>query len=303
VKLDVPDLLGEVGVPVVGLARACHAAPGALARLLRAVAKLGLVHETEPGTFVATEATALLRTGAPMREAVLLHGEEVFESLSRVLHTMRTGQPSFDRVFGQPLYDYLADSTGTDDTFEAALGQEPAAAAIAACGIGEAGVLVDVGGGNGSLLVRLLVAYPRLRGVLLDLPEAVQVAKERFVTAGVADRVECVEGSFFSDIPAGADVYLLSRVLSGWADRSATEILRGVRHAMPIGGRVLIREDLPPDADADAAWAAAVEMVGLVLLEACERDEAGYRRLLVAAGFDPAAIHRPSPGVLAASKL
>jgi methylase of polypeptide subunit release factors len=75
--------------------------------------------------------------------------------------------------------------------------------------------VVDVGGGNGALLLALLERRPGLRGIVFDLPEVAAEAEERIHAAGMADRCRAVGGSFFESVPAGGDVYVLSRILHG----------------------------------------------------------------------------------------
>jgi len=104
--------------------------------------------------------------------------------------------------------------------------------------------------------------------------------------AGVADRCELMAGDFFGDLPAGADAYLLSRVLHDWADDDARRILGACRSAMPPGGRLLIVEALLPERAAEQPAVIRMDLYMLVLLGARERTEAQSCRLLSDSGFD-----------------
>lgn len=64
--------------------------------------------------------------------------------------------------------------------------------------------MVDVGGGNGALLIAILRSHPEIRGILFDLAQGLAGAKEKLEAAGVADRVALDEGSFFEEVPACA---------------------------------------------------------------------------------------------------
>ena len=70
----------------------------------------------------------------------------------------------------------------------------------------------------------------------------------------------------FGDLPAGADAYLLSRVLHDWADDDARRILAACRWAMPAGGRLLIVEALLPERAADQPAVIRLDLYMLVLL-------------------------------------
>ncbi len=46
--------------------------------------------------------------------------------------------------------------------------------------------------------------------------------------------------SFFDALPAGADLYLLRKVLNDWPDEETVAILRRCSKAVPPGGRVVV---------------------------------------------------------------
>lgn len=298
VKLGVPDQLADGPVKVERLAHACQADPRALERLLRALTLLGLFTQPEPGTFGLTPTTDLLRSDVPgsVHLNALMQGDEIFRSFAEIMHTMRTGRPAFEQVYGQPFYAYLDANPQAAHTFNESMGDQRPPAALSTCDLSWAGTVVDIGGGNGGLLIELLGASPQSRGVLLELPDAVRQAQLRLADAGVADRVECVEGTFFDPVPTGGDAYVLSRVLHNWNDENATRILRRVHAAMGPDSRLIVLEELlPPDneaAGAGRAAAAMVDLLMLVTLEGCDRTEAEYRNLLVKNGFDVIAVRR-----------
>ena len=100
-------------------------------------------------------------------------------------------------------------------------------------------LVVDVGGGNGALLVELLRRRPGLRGVVFDLPETTRDE------AAFGGRIEFVAGSFFERVPPG-DVYVLSTILHDWDDDRAGQILRAIRAAAPDEGRLLVVDAVVP---------------------------------------------------------
>jgi hypothetical protein len=102
--------------------------------------------------------------------------------------------------------------------------------------------VLDVGGGDGTLLVAVLNAHPDLRGRVLDLAPTAAAAADRFARAGLDDRAGTVSGSFFEPLPVGADAYILSDILHDWADEQAREILTGCRRAAEPHGTVVVIE-------------------------------------------------------------
>src|SRR5260370_23697654 len=84
--------------------------------------------------------------------------------------------------------------------------------------------LVDVGGGDGTLLIALLTGHPGLRGTLVELPSPAAAARAAASAAGLAERVEGVVGRFFDPLPPGARGYPLSPILPNWGDNPAGTI-------------------------------------------------------------------------------
>ncbi len=309
-KFGIPDLMADGPRAVADLASASGTDQRALHRMLRALASAGLVRRTAPGTFELTPVGQPLRSGVARssRDAAIMFGEEVFRSLADITYTLRTGRPAFDKVYGQPFYDYLAGHPDAADTFSAAMGAAPVPAALASCDLTGVRTIVDVGGGNGGLLRWVLRAQPQARGILFDLPPAVQQARSKLAATEAAGRVEYVEGSFFDAMPAGADLYVLSRVLHNWPDDEAAAVLHRIRDAIAGDGRLIVLEELiesggaasgPAGAaggpePARAAGGNVMDLLILVMLSGCDRSEAEYRELLARAGFTVTAV-RPAP--------
>ncbi|HEU5469116.1 MAG TPA: methyltransferase [Actinophytocola sp.] len=293
-KLGVADLLADGPRTVAELATDCGANPRVLRRLLRGMASLGLFRRMESDTYELTPVGEPLCTAVAgsLRQTAVMHGEEVHRSFGEIMHTVRTGEPAFDQVHGRPFYAYLAEHPDAAGVFAGAMGSERVPATLAGCDLTGVTTLVDVGGGSGGLLAEALRSHPGMRGVLLELADAVRAARARLCESGVADRVDLVEGSFFDQVPHGGDAYVLSRVLHNWADEHATVILRRVRAAMDPGARLLVFEKFLSDNGGSAA-SAMVDLLMLGMLEGHDRTQAEYRELLTGAGFD-VVIVRPS---------
>ena len=148
--------------------------------------------------------------------------------------------------------------------------------------------VVDVGGGNGTLVIELLQRQPQLRGVVFDLPEVAAEAEARGEAAGLSDRCRVVPGSFFDEVPTGGDVYVLAKVLHDWDDAAAIRILTSVRAAAPDHARLLVIDSVVPDGNAPHP-SKALDLVMLSLVDGRERGEDEWRQLLEVGGFRPPA--------------
>jgi len=297
-ELRIADAMGDGTHTADELAAATGTDPVALLRLLRALAMAGIVAQPEPGRFALTPASRLLRSdveGSVHLNAVM-QGDEVFRSFAEITHTLRTGEPAFAKVFGVSYYDYLGANPEAAHNFHESMGAQQVPTGFASVDLTGVAHLVDVGGGNGTLLAGVLAAQPGIRGTLVELPEAVAVARPRLAEFG--DRVGYVEASFFDEVPPGGDAYVLCRVLHNWRDETAAALLRRVRAAMAPGTRLIVLEEFLPEAGADGAAGGAgiVDLLMLVTLEGRDRTGDEYRDLVTAAGFTVTEVRRSGAG-------
>jgi len=296
VQLDLADLLGNGPRSVADLVAATGAHAPALARLLRALAALGIVVQGADGRIALTPRGEALRRDAPgsVRDQVLfLAGDWFWRSWGELLYSVRTGQPAFDRVFGMSNFAYWAHHPAAGaihDTAFVQMAQASTAPLIGAYDFSRFATLVDVGGSTGPLLAAILAAYPGVRGILFDLPHVVAGAAPILGAAGVADRCATVGGSFFDAVPAGGDAYILKYIIHDWDDERATAILRRCHAAMVPGATLLLIEQVLPErleAGPGVQRGARLDLQMLVLTPGGrERTEREFRALLVDAGFE-----------------
>ncbi|WP_329576198.1 acetylserotonin O-methyltransferase [Kitasatospora sp. NBC_01250] len=292
-ELRVPDALDtRTATGAEALAREVGADPESLARLLRYLTMLGAVTADHDG-FRLTELGALLRadSAGSMRPLALMYGGPFYRSFAHLAHTVRTGETAFDHLFGENHFDHFARDPELAPLFDQSMAAssrmfEPLTThpvVTAASAAPAPGTVVDVAGGNGELLARLLTAHPRLNGVLLERPHVVEAARRSLAAAGCGERCEYLVGDF-ADVPAGGDLYLLSRVLHDWDDDRCREILRHLARAMPAHADLLIVERVLP-ADDSPSLAVPWDLHMMCNVGGRERRTDHYARLLAEAGL------------------
>ena len=258
------------------LAQELEVDPDTLRRLLRALASEGVFAEQEPGVFQNTEASGLLQDGwgafARLFGGVWLRATEALDS---------SGQPSFPMTHGTDFWSWLAEHADERAMFDLAMeqGNESRVDRLAELDWRGDETVVDVGGGNGSLLVGLLDRHRGLRGIVFDLPETTREE------ARLGERCTFVAGNFFERVPQG-DVYVLSTILHDWGDEPAARILDTIRACAPSGARVRILDAVVPDGNGQH-WAKWLDLLMLALFGGRERNEAEWRDLLNAGGLEP----------------
>lgn len=278
-ELRLADALAEKPMTAAELAAAVGADPVVLRRILRGLAAERVLGESSDGRFELTPTGALLRADVQgsLRGFVLARGRLYYDALGGLLQAAKEGGVPFEHVHGSAFFDYLASRPEEMASFQGSMSarlSREARAVVEAYDFGKFRSLVDVGGGRGTLLQAIIASAPGLEGTLFDQPEVVK-----------GSDLPSVAGDFFVSVPAGADAYLLSRVLHDWDDDRAVAILRTCRAAMPAGGTLLIVESVLPELAAQQPGAVRMDLHMLVLLHGRERTEAEYAALLEQAGL------------------
>jgi 2-polyprenyl-3-methyl-5-hydroxy-6-metoxy-1,4-benzoquinol methylase len=202
----------------------------------------------------------------------------------RLRDAVRTGERQTVRALGREIFDHYTHSPAEAAAFSGAMESLSALVAFAvatAVDLSAARRVVDVGGGEGTLVAALARANPSLRGVVFDLPHVVARAHRKLEALGLADRVEAVAGDFFQSVPA-ADVYLLKQVLHDWNDQQCRAILMHCSRGLGAGGCLLIVEMVIPD-DGHPTAAQLLDLNMLVMLPGRERTRREYASLLASA--------------------
>ncbi|MBP2474000.1 hypothetical protein JOF53_002872 [Crossiella equi] len=298
--LRLADHVEEGVTGVAELAAATNTEPGALRRLLRYLACRGVFREEVPDHFVLTDSGQPLRAGHPsgLRDWLDLTGAggRLDKAFTELLHTTRTGEPGYAALFGRPFWADLAASPELATSFNTLMRSRMRwyAEEIAAWpGWQDVHSVVDVGGGDGTLLAHLLLAHHDLCGTVVELDGPAAAATAHLADAGLSDRATVIAGSFFDPLP-GADILVLSWVLRDWDDEDAVALLR--RCADHDDVRILVVE---PAANApDAVQATARDLRMLTAFGGQERTEAQLRELAHAAGLRPRSEHRTPSGLL-----
>ncbi len=144
--------------------------------------------------------------------------------------------------------------------------------------------LMDVGGGNGTFLLHAASRAPHLQLVLFDVPAVAELAAAKFKQAGLEQRASVAGGDFLKDLPPGADVISLIRVLLDHDDETALAILKSARAALPQGGVLLVAEPMAETRGAEKV-AAYFSLYLMAMGRGRPRTELQLQALLRKAGF------------------
>jgi hypothetical protein len=273
--------------------------PGRIYRLLRALSTVGIVTENAQGCFTLAPLGRLLGSRSPhsMRTAAILLTEyhaDIWAKLDDAL----VGGTAFEALKGKPLFAWLADHPDEGARFQRMMvevhGPETPAI-VAAYDFSRYQHIIDIGGGNGSLLSAILATFPGRRGTLFDLPEGIAAAKRG--EGGPLPGVTLTAGDVFKAVPEGGDLYLVRHLLHDYADEECTRILSNIRRAMRPDARVLVLEKPVPvdDTPGPGRW---LDLHVMLLTGGAERTLEEYSALFARADLRHArTLPTPHPAV------
>jgi SAM-dependent methyltransferase len=289
-RLGIADQLAAGPKTPEEVAAASSTHPRATKRLMRALASVGVLAAAGGGRYGLTEAGERLRADNPatFRDAFIAETDNLhWQSWAKLHDAVRTGAPQPQPVFGVPAFEYYGKHPDEGAQFGKAmenLSRFAAYAVLEAYEFSDAKTILDIGGGNGSMVLSILQRNPQVRGLVYDLPYMEKPANEGIRAAGAGERVRFQPGSFFESIPSGADVHLMKFILHDWDDAESIQILKHSREAITPGGRLVVIENVVP-ADPEPHMVHLLDLNMLVMTGGLERTEREYEELFERAGY------------------
>ena len=289
VRLGLPMALGDGARNLDALAAATATHAPSLRRLLNALATLAIVADEGGGLWSLSDAGRFLLPdgdGSLAAWAEFCAGAS-WDTWRWLDDSVKTGASQRRR----PGFAHMDEDSAAAALFNRAMRDltAPIAAAFAErVDFDSSARIVDIGGGQGELLVGLLSRHSQTTGRVFDLAHAADAAKRRFAERGLTARASFVAGDFFAAVPGDTDVYLLKSVLHDWDDHDALRILRNVANVMSQSARLFVIERLRPEPAGSSPVDRAVARSDLNMLVGTggkERSEAAYRELLKSSGL------------------
>jgi ubiquinone/menaquinone biosynthesis C-methylase UbiE len=240
VELDLYSLLADKPLSIDEILAEKKADKRGMTILLDALSSLGLLVKNDDKYQTEKSASPLLTDNSP--DSILpmaLHMCTLWQSWSKLT----------DVVLGKPPAQMTEKGALARDHIEAFIGAMHMAAlktapeVVSAVNPGTARRLIDVGGGSGSYTIAFLSAAPDMKATLFDLPDVIEMARERFKAAGMSDRVTLTAGDFYIDeLPPGNDLALLSAIIHQNSLIQNDTLYRKIYGALDQGGRIVVRD-------------------------------------------------------------
>lgn len=258
-----------------------------LHEFLRLLVLLGLLNEESGRYRNGPGAGRCLVGGRPGYIGGLLIGAKtnLYPLWAGLGETLRTGRP---QSTADGFTDMLNDASrirGYVRMMEGAL--EPLLPALteAVRQTAECGTVLDVGGGRGRLVGRLVRDCPGLTGHVFDLPQMEPLFHEHMAEIGTATAVRFHAGDFFRDPLPAADILVFGHILHNWSLKRREFLVRKAYDAVRPGGALLVHDRMLDDEYANADNLIAALIMTLVTEEGEEYPVGELAGLAVAAGF------------------
>ncbi|MFY9832951.1 MAG: methyltransferase [Methylocystis sp.] len=247
VQLRLFDLLEDGPLTISQIAAKTALSEDAARRLLDAASSLALAQRRGQGRYGLGRLGAAL-LGSPEALALIEHQPMLYADLRDPVALLRGGEETaLSRYWPYSAAERpSALSAGEVGPYSALMAtSQPMVAreALAVYKIEKHRRLLDVGGGEGVFLAEAALKAPALELELFDLPAVTERARARLEATGLARRAKIFGGDFLKDeLPWGADVISLVRIVHDHDDASALALLSNARRALPPGGTLLIIE-------------------------------------------------------------
>jgi hypothetical protein len=234
-KLGIADMLKDGPQSCVALAAATGSDAPSLFRRMRALASMVVFSRVCGNSFALSRLTRT-DTPASLRAMVITIGEIHYTACGNLLHSVQTGSPAFNNMFGTSPFACLQQNATAADAFNQGMTNVSsmlAYAILTAYNFVGISSIVDVGGGERTLLRKILDLNPEMVGAVLDMPVTIETLNQKLNGNTRGGRCAYIAGDFFDSVPVGADAYLLCGVIHDWDDDQAATILRNCRQLWP----------------------------------------------------------------------
>ncbi|MEO0575139.1 MAG: methyltransferase [Pseudomonadota bacterium] len=302
VALDWFNRLAGGPVAIATLADEARLPIAAAQRLLRAAHTLQLT-EPRAADSVALGPLGAAMIGDPGIAAMAAHHHLLYADMSDPLGLLRgeKSDTALSRYWGYATSatpeDLPADDVAPYSALMAASQPMIAEQVLAALSMKPYEHILDIGGGVGAFLDAVHARYPHLRRTLFDLPGVIAARGAR------EDDVTAVGGSFLgSELPAGADLISLVRIVHDHDDDVVLKLLSNIRQIIPKHGTLLIAEPMAGTGGAETVGDVYFGFYLLAMGSGRARTLNEINELLGASGFSPASRHK-TPVPLIASVL
>ncbi|MBO9690851.1 methyltransferase [Chryseobacterium sp.] len=289
-ELNVADLLASGPKTISRLAEETQSQIMPLYRVMRALSSVGIFEESENKTFVLNDFGAALQTDVPgtAKNFVLTIMNEHFPTYGDLTYAVQTGKIPFEHIHGKDLWGFYKEFPEIGENFGKGM--------TGMSGMELTGIIenydfkayqkiIDIGGGNGTMMYAILNSSPESSGIIFDEANVIEKTLQ-LIPENLKNRCTVATGSFFNEVPKGGDLYTMKWIIHDWSDEECVQILQNCYHAMPKGAKLLILDAVIPDDSLNQPHIAKLlDIVMLACLTGKERSLSEFKTIIERAGL------------------
>ena len=288
-KLNIAELLKDKPQTADQLAETTHSDAASLYRVLRALSSVGVFKENAQQQFELTSLGNTLQANVPgsMKAMAVAQLGDHFNAWGNLIYSIKTGQIAFDNIEGMSVWKYYEMHPDEGLNFMKAMSGLTEAAIMHVLPVYDFSgfqTIVDLGGGNGALLMAVLDKAPQANGIVFDEEYVVEETKRSLQVKGYANRCKTEAGSFFEFVPENADAYMMKMVLHDWNDEQCLQILQNCNKAMKHGSKLLVIDAVIPEGN-EPHPGKFMDINMLAMTGGRERTEKEFASLFARAGL------------------
>jgi len=290
VELGILDTFVNCGGSVQKAASITGTDVAVLRRFYRALVVYGLLRQKDKDFFSLTPlGEALTCPNSLAKLEIISAGRDYIPAFEQLASSIRSGVPAFDIAFGLEFFDSLKldpEAANRHDKIMEMISDKTSTEIVEHFPFFLYNTIVDVGGGRGGLIEKILTKNEGCLGILFDMPHVITHARQHPQLGLLLNRLKLIEGDFFESVPAGGDLYILKWILHDWSDNEAYKILCNCRKNIRNNGRLLVVDWIMPEVVDSSTTAVHADLTMLVFHHGRERTYDEQSMLLGNAGFE-----------------
>jgi hypothetical protein len=256
------------------------------------LSSIGIFKEKENKYFELTPPAEFLKTdhkNSIKMEVIMRMEEYNWRPWGELLYSVKTGKSAFEKVFGVNLFEYLSQNTKASRVFNENMSiysQHGADLILKGYDFSLFNTIVDIGGGHGILLSKILKKYPNIRVILFDLPHVIKEVKTNLLKLDILEGCDIIAGNFFESVPKACDLYIMKKVIHDWDDEHCIKILKNCYTAAVHNSKILLIETVINNEKNDSF--AKINDIHMLVqtIGGRERTKEEFNKLLTIAGFE-----------------
>jgi hypothetical protein len=216
-----------------------------LFRLMRMLCAHQIFKSSRSGIYSLTRYSKVLIEGpGSVKYLLLTHLSKLHSDLFSELHyTLKTGTNAAQKMFNKDIFTHIQDTPDQKNTFIKGMSDTSdlfAPVLLSAYKFSSYRHIIDIGGGDGSLLCNILSKYSKLKATLFDSQHVIDRAVANINSYNLSDRIELKGGNFFIEVPQGGDLYILKNILHDWDNKACKFILTNIFKVMTSRSKLVI---------------------------------------------------------------